>query len=523
MASDKSKKIVLKNLAANANFSSNSTDTSSCGDSDDSSAASNTSSNADTNSRAKTDEKNSKIGVTALIAKLVNKAESQSSSGLKHQSKSLKSNLIRVLLDSGSDGDLWFQEKGTKPRFPYLTRQVPKSWHTSNGSFLTKGRGEVNLAFFEYSNSKRYMIEPDIVEYDKKKMAKPAFDLILGVETLSKLGIVLDFQTKTITVDESILPMRNIDNLSTAAKIERAWSVNNSIMLHEPQSTLDATNRVVGILDAKYEKADLRSVVDKHCKHLPLHDRNKLLDLLKEFEDLFDGTLGEWNTEPVHLELKEGAKPFHGRPFPVPKIHKNTLIKELNRLCELGVLEFQPESEWASPSFIIPKKDNTVRFVSDFRELNKRIVRKPFPIPKISTVLQEMEGFTFATALDLNMGYYTIRLDPDASKICTIIFPWGKYSYLRLPMGIAGSPDIFQARMMDLMQSLEYVRAYIDDLLSITRGSFVDHLDKLRTVLTRLRDAGLKVNAPKCTFCAKEIEYLGYILTSDGIKPQPKK
>jgi hypothetical protein len=66
-----------------------------------------------------------------------------------------------------------------------------------------------------------------------------------------------------------------------------------------------------------------------------------------------------------------------------------------------------------------------------------------FPIPKISTVLQELEGFTFATTLDLNMGYYTIRLDPDASRICTIIFPWGKYSYKRLSMGIAGSPDIF--------------------------------------------------------------------------------
>jgi hypothetical protein len=144
-----------------------------------------------------------------------------------------------------------------------------------------------------------------------------------------------------------------------------------------------------------------------------------------------------------------------------------------------------------------------VRFLSDFREVNKRIVRKPFPIPKISTVLQEMEGFTFATSLDLNMGYYTIRLDPDASKICTIIFPWGKFSYLRLPMGIAGSPDIFQAKMMDLMQPLENVRAYIDDLLSITRGSLDDHLNELKTVLTRLRDVGLKVNAPKCTFAPK--------------------
>jgi hypothetical protein len=101
------------------------------------------------------------------------------------------------------------------------------------------------------------------------------------------------------------LPMRNIDNLSTATKIERAWSVNNSIMLHEPKSTLDATSRVVGILDAKYEKADLRSVVDEHCKHLSLYDQNKLLDLLTEFEDLFDCTLGEWNTEPVHLNSRK--------------------------------------------------------------------------------------------------------------------------------------------------------------------------------------------------------------------------
>ncbi len=135
------------------------------------------------------------------------------------------------------------------------------------------------------------------------------------------------------------------------------------------------------------------------------------------------------------------------------------------------------------PSFIVPKKNNTVCFLSNFREVNKSLIRKTFPIPKISTVLQELEGFTFATALDLNMGYYTFRLDPDASKICTIIFPWGKYSYKRLPMRIAGSPDIFQAEMMELMESLEYVQAYIDDLLCISREGFDNHLDKLEEVL----------------------------------------
>jgi hypothetical protein len=111
-----------------------------------------------------------------------------------------------------------------------------------------------------------------------------------------------------------------------------------------------------------------------------------------------------------------------------------------------------------------------------------------------------------ATALDLNMGYYTIRLDPDASKICTIIFPWGKYSYKRLPMGIAGSPDIFQGKMLELMESLEYVRAYLVDLFCISKLSLEDHQEKLGEVLRQLHDTGLKVNAKKTTFCALEIE-----------------
>jgi hypothetical protein len=89
----------------------------------------------------------------------------------------------------------------------------------------------------------------------------------------------------------------------------------------------------------------------------------------------------------------------------VPKIHKDTIKKEVERLCKLGVLERQPASEWALSSFIIPKKDKTVRFLSDFGEVNKRLVRTPFPIPKLSTVLQGIEGFSYATALDLNMGY----------------------------------------------------------------------------------------------------------------------
>ncbi len=154
---------------------------------------------------------------------------------------------------------------------------------------------------------------------------------------------------------------------------------------------------------------------------------NLLLALLLQFEELFDGMLGDWKLPPISFELKQGAKPYHGRLYPIPKIHKAILMKEINCLVLIWVLKWQPSSNWASPSFIIPKKDYTVPTVSDFRELNKHFVRKPYPIPKISTTLQELEGFTYATTLDLNIGYYTIRLNPTAAKMCTIIVPWGKY------------------------------------------------------------------------------------------------
>ncbi len=103
------------------------------------------------------------------------------------------SNRIKVLLDSGSNGDHYFLQKGTDKIFPNSIRQVPKSWHTLNESFPTKGRSKVVLKFFKYSNSKEYLVPPDVVEFDKDKMTKSVFDLILACKTMKELEIVLDF------------------------------------------------------------------------------------------------------------------------------------------------------------------------------------------------------------------------------------------------------------------------------------------------------------------------------------------
>jgi hypothetical protein len=330
--------------------------------------------------------------------------------------------------------------------------------------------GDIEISFVEYSASKKVHIQLDIVEYSPGDQA-PMYNLIIGKQVMHYLGVKLDFQVKTITIDEILLPMRNIANMQLKLRITKALR-ENTCFAQEPISTRSATECMVKILDAKYEKADLPATNRENWSHLRANNREKLLSVLLKFESLFNGILGDWKLPPVSFELKEGMKPYHGRPYPIPHKHQALLMKEIKRLCNIGVLEWQPSWGWALPTFIIPKKDSTVCTISDFRKLNKRIVRKPYPIPKISTILQELEGFTYATALDLNMGYYTIRLDPTASKMCTIIFPWGKYSYKRLPMGFEGSADISQAQIMDLMASLKFVQD--------TRRTLDKHLQKWR-------------------------------------------
>ena len=100
-------------------------------------------------------------------------------------------------------------------------------------------------------------------------------------------------------------------------------------------------------------------------------------------------------------------------------------------------------------------------------------------MPKISEMLLELEGFQYATSFDLNMGYYHIQISKNASNLYTIILPWGKYRYKRLPMGVANSPEIFQQKMNDLFHVFEFICAYKDDLLLLTKGYWTDHIQKL--------------------------------------------
>ena len=137
--------------------------------------------------------------------------------------------------------------------------------------------------------------------------------------------------------------------------------------------------------------------------------------------------------------------------------------------------------------------------------------------------MQYPEGFQYSKSLDINVGCYNIRISPASQYMTKIITEFGKFRYNRLPMGMCASWNIFQAKVDELHVDIMGVKTYIDGALVFSKYSFENHIDQRRIIFVRLRAAGLKFNSPKCSFGLKEIPYLGYVITREGIKPDPIK
>jgi hypothetical protein len=218
--------------------------------------------------------------------------------------------------------------------------------------------------------------------------------MIIGRDLITSLQLDVKGSDMSIKWNDAAIPWRNIDSAVEDICLAEDRQFN--------QPVEQEMNRMNEILDAKYSKADPNEAADS-ADHLTTSEQGKLLTLLKKYEDLFDGTLGTFTGAPHDIKLKDDVEPHHARPFPVPKIHELTLRSELDRSCDLNVLKRVNLSQWGARTFIIPKKDGTVGFISDFRELNKRIKRQPHPIPKIQNLLPKLEGFKCGTVQLLDL------------------------------------------------------------------------------------------------------------------------
>ena len=254
--------------------------------------------------------------------------------------------------------------------------------------------------------------------------------------------------------------------------------------MNADEDPFEEDDKLSHTLGSKYEAVSVETVAEEQ-KHLTPQQRGGLSNLLRKFSKIFSGGLGKFIGRKMHLELIPNATPVHKRAYPVPHAHLKLFKDELDKLVQLGVLSKCGASEWAAPSFIIPKKDGRVRWITDFRELNRVIKRKVYPLPKIHEILRKRAGYQFFTKLDISMMYYTFELTEEAKDLCVIVTPFGKYRYERVPMGVKQSPDFAQEVMEDVLRDILDIEVYINDIGWFS-NSWEEHLQLLDNVLTKL-------------------------------------
>ncbi len=189
------------------------------------------------------------------------------------------------------------------------------------------------------------------------------YDIILGKKIYSKTGIKLNYSEGNMEWFDCSIPLcppGGLDLKEFNAMEDMFHIQVKDEIFGEDWLECFATE----ILDAKYERRDVAEVV-KGLTHLNPHQKADLLWVLWENDKMFNRTLGVYPHKKVHIDIDPNDKPVHSRPYPVRQIHLKTFKKELNNLVRIGVLAAQQESEWASPSFIIPKKDGRVRWISN--------------------------------------------------------------------------------------------------------------------------------------------------------------
>ena len=197
--------------------------------------------------------------------------------------------------------------------------------------------------------------------------------------------------------------------------------------------------------------------------------------------------------------------------------------KALNDMVEKDIIEvITSHTDWASamvPVLKLDKKD--VRICVDFRKLNNNLKREVFHILTFDELSCKLSDVKYLTKLDAASGFFQIPLEEHSRNLTTFLTPFGRYRFKRLPMGINIAPEIYQRKMYELLGDIDGVLIYMDDVIVFGKSES-EHDDTLKTVLDRIKAAGLKLNK-KCEFKKQSLEFLGHNISHKGVSVSSDK
>lgn len=202
---------------------------------------------------------------------------------------------------------------------------------------------------------------------------------------------------------------------------------------------------------------------------------------------------------------------------------RDVVATEIAMLRKLGAIS-PSRSPWACAVVLVPKKDGTTRFCIDYRPLNDRTVRDSHPLPLIQEMLSMLQGSHFFTTLDAASGYWQVPLHPSCRPYTAFICSEGLFEWNVLPFGLKNAPPFYQRMMNEIFAGLigRGVLVYVDDIL-IYGPTLEAHNRVLAEVLSRLRDEGILLKGKKCLFAQPSVEFLGHVVSQDGVSPSMSK
>lgn len=215
--------------------------------------------------------------------------------------------------------------------------------------------------------------------------------------------------------------------------------------------------------------------------------------------------------------------PIQLRAYRRPQSELDEISKQVKEYKEKGLVR-DSSSPWAFPVTCVPKKDGGTRLCIDFRRLNAITIDDKMPLPRINDVIDRLQGNKFFTTLDVKWGYWHIEMDPDSVDKTAFVTHEGHYEWLVMPFGLKNAPATFQRILQRILGPLLYKGAinYLDDIILYSK-TFEDHLNLLEKVFNLLKANNVKLKLSKCNFACKEVDYLGYIICPEGVKPSTEK
>lgn len=253
-----------------------------------------------------------------------------------------------------------------------------------------------------------------------------------------------------------------------------------------------------------------------------INGNNNLNNLLDRYKELFNGELGRFTGGSARLRVREGAEPVFCRARPLPYALRERVDRELDDMLRSGVIEPVETSEWATPLVPVRKADGGLRICADYKvTLNPALMIDRYPLPKIDDLLVGLNGARIFSKIDLSQAYNQIELD-ESRQYTVINTHRGLFKYNRLVYGLSSSPGIFQRIMSNLLSNIPGVEVFLDDIIIGSKDEST-HLITLQRVLQKLHSNGMKLKKNKCHFLMEEVQYLGYIISKDGVKVDPSK